>query len=678
MIFASALVLDREPLTWADLPGAILLWVQNTGAVAAFGLAIWTLAQTLRRRSILGTPGVRPASASGTLSTVFVVGTLLCVGGYLLVLFMGVGFMLGLGFLGGWLPSGSLHTRTVGDNVLSASGALALTLVLAPMLYNLARGLRWERVWALARLSLKEAIRKRVVAIFFAIALVFLFADWFITYKPEDQLRNYVRVVYWSMAPLFLITAALLGSFSIPADIKNQSIHTIVTKPVEKFEIVLGRFLGFALLLTACQAIVAVLSLGYLLRGVNDEAARESGTARVPVFGQLSFIGTKSANRADSVGREWDYRQYISGPSKSNPDAKRQYAVWSYAELPSGLGDATSPIRFEYTFDVFRLSKGKENEDIPCTFTFVDGSVPTDDVEARLREIGRERDKRQQAARQDYDRAKSRAKSQEAFKQAEEAFTRRRAEIEAELMREYRVYQQSGVPVTDYHTQFVQVPAAFFAALQQGAAPPPGEGRTAPPALRALVGVDYGAESQMLGVAPRDFYLLAAEGFFWVNFLKGVIGMWCTTMLVLGVALSCSTYLSGVISLLATLVILGFGMWTEFLQQVALRRVTGGGVFEAVYRLSTRTNPNAHLADSPTTSILRLGDEFFSWWIGRIINLLPDINRHDLHPYVANGFDIAWGQVLLVDNLLPLIGYLLPWFVLAYFLLRYREIANPT
>ena len=44
---------------------------------------------------------------------------------------------------------------------------------------------------------------------------------------------------------LLLFPAALLAAFSIPNDIKNQNIYTIVTKPVERFEIVLGRFLGY-------------------------------------------------------------------------------------------------------------------------------------------------------------------------------------------------------------------------------------------------------------------------------------------------------------------------------------------------------------------------------------------------------------------------------------------------
>ena len=40
--------------------------------------------------------------------------------------------------------------------------------------------------------------------------------------------------------------ALFLSAFSLPADIKNHTIYTIVTKPVRPSEIVLGRILGFA------------------------------------------------------------------------------------------------------------------------------------------------------------------------------------------------------------------------------------------------------------------------------------------------------------------------------------------------------------------------------------------------------------------------------------------------
>src|SRR5437764_685047 len=73
-----------------------------------------------------------------------------------------------------------------------------------------------------------------------ALLLVFLFVSLFIDTKPSYQVRTYVHVVFWSMTFLLLFTTVLLASFSIPNDIKQQTIHTIVTKPVERFEVLLG------------------------------------------------------------------------------------------------------------------------------------------------------------------------------------------------------------------------------------------------------------------------------------------------------------------------------------------------------------------------------------------------------------------------------------------------------
>jgi hypothetical protein len=70
-------------------------------------------------------------------------------------------------------------------------------------------------------------------------------------------------------------------------------------------------------------------------------------------------------------------------------------------------------------------------------------------------------------------------------------------------------------------------------------------------------------------------------------------------------------------------------------------------------------------------------DTFYRWCLSFFLNIVPDVTRYDLHPYVANGFDISWSQVLLLDNLVPLLGYLFPWAVLAFYLMKYREIANP-
>jgi hypothetical protein len=135
--------------------------------------------------------------------------------------------------------------------------------------------------------------------------------------------------------------------------------------------------------------------------------------------------------------------------------------------------------------------------------------------------------------------------------------------------------------------------------------------------------------------------------------------------------------LSSVISLLVTMFLYICGLLRDYLKEIAELRVEGGGPSQSALRIFTKMSPAAQLESSPTTSILRVFDSFFSWWIGRILNLIPDINRHDLDQYVASGFDIGWTDLLLLDNALPLVGYLAPWAILAYYLMKYREIANP-
>jgi len=226
--------------------------------------------------------------------------------------------------------------------------------------------LRFRRIWALTVLSFKEAIRSRALYGFSALLLLFLFASWFIPSKPEHQVRNYVAVVSWSMTILLLVVAVVLSAFSIPNDVRQQTIHTITTKPVERFEIVLGRFLGFTALMTLVLLLMTTVSVVYVLRGVDREAADESLKARDPLYGFLHYENTGNEREGTNVGREWNYRSYITAVSRSK---EPQYAVWDFSSVPSSLVDRKT-VRCEFTFDIYRTTKGYENQGVTCEFQF--------------------------------------------------------------------------------------------------------------------------------------------------------------------------------------------------------------------------------------------------------------------------------------------------------------------
>ena len=68
---------------------------------------------------------------------------------------------------------------------------------------------------------------------------------------------------------LSMLFALVLSALSLPADIRDRTLHTVVTKPVRKIEIVLGRVLGFVFVGTVLLAGIGVISYGFTVRSLN-------------------------------------------------------------------------------------------------------------------------------------------------------------------------------------------------------------------------------------------------------------------------------------------------------------------------------------------------------------------------------------------------------------------------
>ena len=414
-IFATLFV-ERDPLSWVDVPSGILQWVQSVGGFACLGLLLW-LVFGWTRTSVVDKNRL-PAWKKIIFSVLAGSG---------LVLF-------GLTIILRFVNSGAtaeIQSIKLMENLQVLASALCLGAILFPIICNIPR-FSLRRIFGLAKLSFQEALRRKVVYAFAALLLIFLFASWFIPYKPEDQVRSYVQVVYWAMSPLFLLTSSLLAAFSIPSDIKSQTIHTIVTKPVERFEIIIGRFLGFIALMTVILFVMTATSLLYVIRGIDPAAASESLKARVPLYGDLTFLNTENDKKGDNVGREWEYRSYIAGPGMGGKGTAT--AVWTFPFPPSNLSNREK-IRAEFTFDIYRTTKGRENRGVACSFTFQTWRYREGDDKIY------EREKRQALLNRN-------GKSD--------------TQIENELAEKYGYYVFPSKPIFDYQTLSLDIPAGLF------------------------------------------------------------------------------------------------------------------------------------------------------------------------------------------------------------------------
>jgi hypothetical protein len=105
-------------------------------------------------------------------------------------------------------------------------------------------------------MTLKEAVRRRVFTILLLFSAALLSC---ILFFPSINLEGRLRLIeVWALRAASLFTAIValfLAGFSLPADFEQKRIYLLVSKPVSKPAVFLGRYVGYVLL-------VAVFLLG--------------------------------------------------------------------------------------------------------------------------------------------------------------------------------------------------------------------------------------------------------------------------------------------------------------------------------------------------------------------------------------------------------------------------------
>ena len=131
-----------------------------------------------------------------------------------------------------------------------------------------------RNIWILARMTFLEASRRRIVLaglvlglsflIIYSVGFHFIIAQIRLVAEsaPPDQAQQSMRRVASAegsntllLAGLYAVTflsiamAALLAADTLAGEISSGTIQTIVTKPIRRLDVVLGKWIGFALLL---------------------------------------------------------------------------------------------------------------------------------------------------------------------------------------------------------------------------------------------------------------------------------------------------------------------------------------------------------------------------------------------------------------------------------------------
>src|SRR6266498_1876798 len=128
-----------------------------------------------------------------------------------------------------------------------------------------------KAIWILAKLTFREAMRRRILlaGLLLGISFLIIFSIGFhfiltqvrsvaATSAPSqgiahvadvESMNAFMMMGLYAVTFLSIAMAALLGADTLAGEINSGTIQTIVTKPIRRSDVVLGKWFGFAGLL---------------------------------------------------------------------------------------------------------------------------------------------------------------------------------------------------------------------------------------------------------------------------------------------------------------------------------------------------------------------------------------------------------------------------------------------
>ncbi|MEO8698660.1 MAG: ABC transporter permease [Kofleriaceae bacterium] len=121
------------------------------------------------------------------------------------------------------------------------------------------------RIWAIALNTFREAVRIRVL---YGILVLVVGANLISLVLGKMAATDSARVTRdVGLAGISLfgsLTAIFLGVFLLYTEVQRRTIHSIVSKPIERWEFVVGKYLGMVLVLSVLVGVFTVAMLGVL------------------------------------------------------------------------------------------------------------------------------------------------------------------------------------------------------------------------------------------------------------------------------------------------------------------------------------------------------------------------------------------------------------------------------
>jgi len=146
-----------------------------------------------------------------------------------------------------------------------------------------------KQLWIIARVTFREAARRKILwtALVAAAAFLALFgtgmhfqvnSQHFAKLNPlirRQILGSLLQVGFYAIDLLAVLMTVLTSVDSISGEIASSTIHAMATKPIHRWQLLIGKWLGFAAMVAVYVAVVfgGVFAIGHFIGGIRQHGA---------------------------------------------------------------------------------------------------------------------------------------------------------------------------------------------------------------------------------------------------------------------------------------------------------------------------------------------------------------------------------------------------------------------
>ena len=596
-----------------------------------------------------------------------------------------------------------------------------------------------RRVFAIAKLAAKEAFRRRVIIVAFVIfSLSLLFGGWFLNSGTTHPERVVVGFVMFGTQLLVLMLGVLISAFSLPEDITNRTIYTVVTKPVRASEIILGRVMGFVFICTVLLAAMALVSYVFVWRALSHSHEIAGGKMDESAFQMVSE--EKTGIRFSDEVVKFARTTYDSGHSHVVELAK-----YEYLKDAEDLKDKSNVLRVEETNErtiYYRVRVrpfGGHTHDVSVEGSGEDASIKIgpelgffrsrEPLYARslvfLDRRGQKKDKGINVGEEWQYRGyvEGGTASRPSLSAAEfifdgvtesqfsnpddiklemtlRAFRTHKGDINRRVMGSYqietvvddqeaspKIYRSAPIPFEseEFSVQVLRVPRTLDGDLITKSA----QGQDEIIESGQYDFFEHYANSgqiklilrcndpgHYLGVAQADVYFRTGDSAYWSNFLRGYFGIWLQLVVIVSLGVVFSTFLGSPVTIIGIITFVVLGFYSDYIGQMTeyKEEMVGGGPIESLVRLVTQKNMMVPLGNETAEKVVEVADRILAYSMYSTTLSIPDLRKADFSAFVQYGYGIDSQRILVAFA--STMTFAIGVMIAGYYCLKTREIAK--